>query len=378
MVPPYEDREQTAVKHEVLTRYLKAFVPIVGNWASDIAYIDCLAGPWKSVDPALADTSFARAIDVLRATRTLLADRGKSPTMRCLLIEKDSTAFGHLKEYCDRVSDVEVAPKSWDFTTHIANVVQFAKARNNSFPFIFIDPTGWEVLEIDVIAPILSLDPGEVLITLMTSWITRFLSDETKRFERILRADLPRILQLRGDEQEEEIVSSYANSVRAAGKFKYVCTLPIMKPDQDAFHFYMIYGTRHSRGVEVFKDTEKHIIPFMHETRAEAQHRRRFERSGQSEIFGPEAQYRETKFTRFRQKNLEIAKSQLMRALESSDQILFDDAWPIVMQFSAVLESDLQTWLRDWKAAGLLQITNQVGRRLPRKKQGQYLRWRRN
>ena len=59
---PYEDREQTAVKHKVLTRYLSGFVPIVGAWASDIAYIDCLAGPWRSADPALKDTSFARAI----------------------------------------------------------------------------------------------------------------------------------------------------------------------------------------------------------------------------------------------------------------------------------------------------------------------------
>src|ERR1700726_1385546 len=107
MTGPYEDREQTAVKHQVLTRYLSAFVPIVGSWASDIAYIDCLAGPRESADASFRDTSFARAIEVLRSTRKVLAERGKFPRMRCLFIERNPTAFGQLKQYCDGVSDIE-------------------------------------------------------------------------------------------------------------------------------------------------------------------------------------------------------------------------------------------------------------------------------
>src|SRR6266851_959279 len=136
MIPPYEDREQTAVKHQVLTRYLSAFVPIVGNWASNIDYIDCLAGPWKSADPKLRDTSFARAIEVLRATRKVLDTRGKTPSMRCLLIEKDPNAFDQLKQYCDGVSDIQATAHNWDFTAHVDDIVGFARERTNSFPFI--------------------------------------------------------------------------------------------------------------------------------------------------------------------------------------------------------------------------------------------------
>jgi three-Cys-motif partner protein len=379
MFQPYEDREQTAVKHQVLTRYLSAFVPIVGNWASNIDYIDCLAGPWKSADPSLKDTSFARAIEILRSTRGILDDRGKTPSMRCLLIEKDSDAFDKLKQYCDGISDIDVSVYNWDFTAHTAEIVRFARERTKSFPFIFIDPTGWELVQMDLIAPILSLNPGEVLITLMTSWITRFISDETKGFERLLGADLSRIRQLEGEEQEEEVVRCYANAVRAAGKYSYVCTLPIMKPDQDAFHFYMIYGTRHVKGVEVFKETEKSVIPFMHEARALAQERRRFEQSGQSTMFGPEARYREKKFTRFRLKNLELAKSQLRKVLEAAEQISFDDAWATTMQYSGVMNSDLHAWIAEWKNSGRLVISNQQpGQKLPQRHRHQYLTWRNN
>jgi three-Cys-motif partner protein len=376
VLPHYEDREQTAVKHEILARYLSAFVPIVGDWAADIAYIDCLAGPWKSVGPNFEDTSFARAIGVLRDTRRVLGTRGKSPSMRCLFIEKGPEAFSKLKAYCDGINDIEVIPKEWDLAEHIPDVVRFARERNKSFPFVFIDPNGWETLEIELIRPILSLVPGEVLINFMTSWITRFLSDESKGFRRLFSDDWERLVQLKGEEQEEEIVSSYARLVRLAGKFDYVCTLPVMKPSQDAFHYYMIYGTRHIKGVEVFKKTEEHVIPFMHETRAQAQQRRRFEQSGQHPLFGPQASYRETKFTRFLQRSLERAKSELRRDLESSRNIRFDDAWANVMQHSGVTEGDLRDWLTEWKNQGLLEITNQKPKQIfPRRGQQQSLMW---
>jgi three-Cys-motif partner protein len=376
--PLYEDREQTAVKHEILARYLSAFVPIVGNWASDITYIDCLAGPWESADANFADTSFARAIDVLRSTRKVLGSRGKFPTMRCLFIERDPVAFSKLKQYSDKVADIEVTTQNWDLTEHIKDVVTFAKERGKSFPFVFIDPKGWEPLQIELIRPILALDPGEVLINLMTSWITRFLRDDTKHFDRLIGADWQKLVQLRGEEQEEELVNSYASAVRTAGAFNYVCTLPVMKPDQDAFHFYMVYATRHIRGVEVFKEKEKQVVSFMHDKRAQAQQRRKFLQSGQATLLPAGALYRETRFTRHRDRGLELAKGELQRKLESSAQLLYDEAWATVMQHSAVMDSDFREWLSEWKGEGLLEITNQrPGQKLARKGENQYLKWKR-
>jgi three-Cys-motif partner protein len=372
---PYEDRAQTKVKHRILERYLSAFVPIVGNWASDIAYIDCLAGPWQSADPDLQDTSFARAVEVLRSTRKILADRGKSPTMRCLFVEQESGPFQKLKKFCNEIKDVEVTPKNWDFMRHVPDIVKFAKERSNSFPFVFIDPTGWEPLSIELITPILRLDPGEVLINLMTSWIIRFVPDETKNFGRLLGSNLPRLRQLRGEELEEELVRSYKDAVVKAGDFKYACTLPVMKSDQDAFHFHMIYATRHIRGVEVFKETEKAVIPFMHETRAKAQERRRVEQSGQSSFFPAEAHYREKRFTRYQIRSLEAAKCELRNMLETTERVLYDDAWAKAMQHSAVMEGDLREWLNEWKASGSMTFINLPGQKLPRKGADQYLKW---
>jgi hypothetical protein len=299
--------------------------------------------------------------------------------MRCLFIEKGSAAFSKLKSHCDGIADIEVTAENWDLTEHVQGVVRFARERMRSFPFVFIDPTGWEQLQTEIIGPILALNPGEVLITFMTSWITRFLSDESKHFERLIGDDWKTLIHLRGEEQEDALVNSYAKRVRAAGQFKYVCTLPVMKPSQDAFHFRMIYATRHVKGVEVFKETEKYVIPFMHEARAEAQERRRFGQSGQYTLLDPRESYKETRFTRFRSRNLAAAKVELREKLESGKHILYDDAWADVMQHSAVTDADLQQWLIEWKNQKLLEIINQTPRqRVARKGVGQHLKWKTN
>src|ERR1051326_4454655 len=122
----YAGREQTEVKHRILERYLSAFAPIVGNWAADIAYIDCLAGPWESRGEFLEDTSFARSIEALREAKKALAARGKNPSFRCLLIENDPENFKRLNAFASSVKDIEITAEPWDFANHIDDVVRFA------------------------------------------------------------------------------------------------------------------------------------------------------------------------------------------------------------------------------------------------------------
>jgi three-Cys-motif partner protein len=379
MPSPYEHREQTEVKHRILKRYLEAFIPIVGNWADDITYIDCFAGPWQSADPDLKDTSFSHAIEVIRRTKSILASRGRTPTIRCLFIEKDPHAFTKLKAFCDKISDVAVQPENWDFTQHVSDVVNFATERKNSFPFVFIDPTGWQPLQISTIKPILRLVPGEVLINLMTSFIKRFLSDDSKGFDRLVGPDWQRLVSLSGEEQEEELVDSYTLTVRRTGRFRYVCTLPVMKPDQDAFHYHMVYATRHEKGVEVFKETEKIAIPFMHEARAQAQQRRRFGQTGQYSLLDAAAHYSERKLTQFHARKVNVAMQDLQSVLKDKGCLPYEQAWAITMQYSTVTEADLRERLAEWCQAGAIEITNLKSKqRVPRRSGNHQLKWHRD
>jgi three-Cys-motif partner protein len=353
-----EDRLQTQVKHKLLERYLSAAVPIIGSWAAEICYVDCLAGPWNETSSDLTDTSFSVALNVLRETRKILFQRGKSPLMRCIFNEREAAPFAKLSAFCQTVTDVQVDPRNWDFEKHVKDIIKLATNGTKSFPFFFIDPTGWELASVPLIKPILQICPGEVLINLMTSWIRRFLSDEKKDFVRLLGEDAKRIAQLSGDEQEEELVRCYSEAVRKAGNFPYVCTMPILKSKQEAFHFHMVYATRHAKGVQEFKKAEEDVVPFMHGVRAEAKHQRKFEMTGQYSFLAPLDTYLDTRYARYHSGNLESAKHSVKELLRSNVGIPFDDVWAKWMQFACVNDDELQSWVRESEKQGLLKIQN--------------------
>jgi len=57
----YEGREQTLVKHLILSKYLERFAIIIGfNWPS-ITYVDCFSGPWKSRSEETSKTRLSRS-----------------------------------------------------------------------------------------------------------------------------------------------------------------------------------------------------------------------------------------------------------------------------------------------------------------------------
>ena len=358
--PLYREREQTEVKHRCLERYLQAAAPILGSWSDDFVYVDCCAGPWKAGEN-LEDTSFSKAIEVLKVAKRDLIRRGRCPSIRCLLIEKDDEAYVQLEDYANRQTEIEVVSRHWDFTEHMDDIVRFVKRTKNSFPFVLIDPKGWELAYIDVISPLLRLCPGEVLINLMTSFITRFIGDESKPFQLAVGVEnLERIRALSGTEQEQEIVRSYCDQVRTAGRFNYVCDLPVMKPDQDAFHYYLIYATRNPKGVNEFKATERAVVRFMHQTRAEAQEYNGIQRSGQLPLPGVQSwfHYYQQRYTEYQRANLARAKQRVLLLLQSGKQIEYADLWAEAMQFGGVQPSDLQEWLEPLERHGRMVVGN--------------------
>jgi len=62
-------------------------------------------------------------------------------------------------------------------------------------------------------------------------------------------------------------VRKYCDSLNAKEILRILCAA-VMKPDSDAFNFYLIYATRHAKGVEVFKSVEKRTEERTHVVRA--------------------------------------------------------------------------------------------------------------
>jgi len=350
----YTEREQSGIKHFALQHYLEAATRIIGSRWNGFSYVDCCAGPWESRSKDFGDTSFGIAVKVLKESNISLRSRGKNPRFRALLIEKEPKAYSQLSAFAATASDeyLRVESRNWDFRTHTSEIVQFV-ANPQSFGFIFVDPTGWTPAEIGGLEPLLRIQPGEVLINFMSSFILRFLNDEKTNMDEILGSDYRQLRTLCHEEKEDEAVRRYCELIKKQGEFRYVCALPVMKPDQDAIHFYLIYGTRNEKGVEVFKHVEKKTEEETALVRALRQQKQRTT----IDLFSADVLYkREERYRRLAARSRLDPRRALERLLSGHRSVSYDDCWAEALQFPTVYESDLRDWLKSSEESGAIRI----------------------
>ena len=352
----YRNREQSEIKHHAVRLYLEAAARILGT-AWNLKFVDCCAGPWESTKSDYSDTSFGIAVAALQATQEELAKRNRLLQVECLFIEKEKRPFSELQTFAEAKKSIgmKIRIENWDFAEHISDIVRYCSTQR-TFSFILIDPWGWKLAGISLIAPLLKLKPGEVVINLMSSFITRFINDTETDLSDLLGEDFPELRRLSGSELEFAVVRKYCNLIKREGGFSYVCALPVMKPDSDAFNFYLIYATRHAKGVEVFKGVEKRTEEITHLIRADVQQRQRQERSGNLDLFDSKVRYREQKYQQLSTKNQERARRRVLALLQEAGEMLYSACWAEALQYSAVYELHLRAWINEWERDGVVKV----------------------
>ncbi len=380
----YAGREQTLVKHVILQQYLERFAIIVGKYKDTITYVDCFSGPWNAQSEDFKDSSFAIALDQLRKARRVHQDRtGRKLRLRCFFLESNRSAFTKLRQFTEKITDVEIEPQNKKLEDAIPLILEFVtKGGSQSFPFIFIDPTGWTGFGMDTIAPLLKFDPGEVLINFMTGHIRRFIDypEEVNQqsFVRLFGSDefREKVQGLAQHEREDAAVDEYIRNVKITGNFPYVCAAIVLHPEIDRTAFHLIYATRSLAGVEVFKDAEKRAMAVMEKARAQAKQRKREEKSRQTELYSGEILHDPNYYTSLRVRYLIRSNQAVLNLLRKRNEVPYDQVWALTLSFPLSWESDLKEWIRSWFTEGLLTITGlKTRQRVPQRGQGIALVW---
>lgn len=380
----YEGREQTLVKHLILRKYLERFAHIIGfgHWNS-ITYVDCFSGPWNVRSDELKDSSFSIALEELRRARETHSIRGKTLNLRCFFLEKDPSAYARLKTFTDQITDVEVEAKNDELESSIDAILRFVRRGGSTFPFIFIDPTGWTGFAMRNIAPLLRLNPGEVLINFMIGHIRRFIEspqDEIREsFTRLLDSHefKSRIEGLTGQDLDDALVSLYSESVTRTGHFKHISHAIVLHPEKDRTHFDLIYATRHESGIKAFKDAEEKAMAEMELARAAAQKRSRQLKTGQTEFaFATESSSGSAYYESLRRRYLSKARESVRQQLCARQRVPYDDAWILALAEPLIWESDLKEWIRNWVDEGALKIEGLTGKQtVPKLGNNHFLLW---
>lgn len=356
----YEGREQAYIKHTLLEEYLPEWGYKVGSQWDSLVYIDGFAGPWDVQTPGFDDSSFGIASKALSNVATGLTERGRQLNVRCVLVEEDPEAFKKLKAYADSVNRrgfrVEALPNQ--FVGQIPAIQKIIReAGKSAFRFVFLDPKGWADIPMSQIRPLLSVRGCEVVVNLMTRFMIRFLEqpDRAESFESLFGRDdvLPILDATPTAEKHDALVREYAKSLHQLCGFKYVASAIILEPKRDDVRYFLVYGTNHHRGVEVFKAAETKAARLQDHIRHEAA----VQKSGGQDdmmgaLFGGEAPKSDYAFDLWQRYCQKAKKKVITRILSAKDKgIPFAQLFCDAMAFPLVTPVDLDGWLAHWGPA---------------------------
>ena len=363
----YEGREQSFIKHEFLTTYLKraAYKTMQGR-SPVFNFVDAFAGPWRVKDNNdYSDASFDQALRTLDAVRAdLLSRKLAEPRIRFCFCEKKSSRAKELKRYAQSRTNFEIQVFEGTFED---NLDPISASLKDGFTFTFVDPTGWNIRNHEVFR-FLRNQKGEFLLNFMSDHINRH-----SRYEAVAESFGRFLADPDWEEQfnaisstlsnEEKVLQILKGKMKDAGVAKYLPDLSIMEPRQDRRKMRLILGTHSSKGVELFRDVQAKVEKQEIEVRHDIKHNE----EGQGSLFTT-AQHVEIEVRRI---GVGCPES-LLRAEEVASEFLrnssyreFRDVSTRVMELVAVRKTHIKDLMCEMRKRGLVSFSLPKGKRKP-------------
>jgi three-Cys-motif partner protein len=165
----------TEAKHEILRKYLDAWLPIMTRWNGQVLYVDGFAGPGEYIGGK--DGSPIIAIKAVLEHRADIKSE-----IRMLFIEANKSRCEHLKQKINSLRTPQniktecICARFDETLTEIFTYLDEQKKRLAP-TFVFIDPFGFTGIPLSLIKRIMQNGKCEVLITFMYEEINRFIKD---------------------------------------------------------------------------------------------------------------------------------------------------------------------------------------------------------
>lgn len=344
----YAGREQTGAKHYILAHYLQELIFKILR-SQDVAYVDGFSGPWESKTDDLSDTSFMIAIMVLRdAQQSLYKTTGIRKRVRCFFSEKAQNSFSKLEKavrpFHNPAEKFEIVVRHGEFTEFINEIVTYI---SDSFPLIFIDPTGWTGYPLEQIKPLFVGRRCEVLINFMYDYINRFSgnrdAESINSFAPLLGGiDWPSRLDpsLKDGLAVEKL---FRETLKEKGNFNYVVSTRIDKPTKDRPQFYIVYGTKSPDGLKAFREIEYKALRQHEKRRSLAKSEKRAESTGMNDMFSAhQAVRQEATIDDLVVEQSKLASDDLLKTLQGKSGLKFKNVVIAVLQAYMLRETNVK------------------------------------
>lgn len=248
----------TAAKHELLEEYLKRWIPILASAHGAIVYVDGFAGPgeYSKMEPG------SPVVALTTAASHKLAPKGE---MRFVFIERDRRRADHLKEVLARRFPSGSIPANWRwwvlearFEDQLNGLIKDRQSagRPPAPIFAFVDPFGYTGFPMRLLRQFLEMPRCEVLVTLMTEPMARFLEDSTKHAaltETFGGDRWRRCLSLPASERGDGLLAAYVEELRAGAAERFTRTFE-MRDKSGRPIYHLVFATNHPLGLKQMKE----------------------------------------------------------------------------------------------------------------------------
>lgn len=344
MPDAYVGREQAYIKHTILKEYLQSLFMIIGRGREPvISYVDCFAGPWNSEESNLRDTSISVSLEQMSLCGKALKEKfGRDVKFRALYIEKDEGRFSRLQSYLESCPypDVEASCLKGNYAELSDDIVRWV---GNAFAFFFVDPTGWKDVSEAFMRPLLALERTEFLINLMYDFVNRFVEHPPLHHDMVaLFGESPDLSNLPSEERRRRLVRMYMSKINESykGRGTYV---PINAPGSERVKYFLVYLTRSSKGLCVFKEKAQDIEIIQRVTQREVQLRSKAEQTGVFDLFGDTDDVQGADI----QDNKEQAKEFLLDRMRGGPVLIDNECWADWLERSDLYPADFQMAMKE-------------------------------
>lgn len=252
----------TAAKHEILRRYLNAWLPIMTRHNNRVVYIDGFAGPgrYKDGEPGSPIIALRAALEhsypIANQVFYLFI---KQDDQRAQNLEAEIKALGKLPP------NLPYQVKCGNFDDTVSTILDQIEPHGGLVPtFAFVDPFGWSQTPMRLLQRLLSNARCEVFVTLIYEELNRFLNVPLPNDA---RDDLFGTTTWRDaltaptvDERRRRLHDLYQQQLKTVGGAPYVRSFE-MRNKSNSTDLFLFFATKSAFGLEKMKEAMWRVAP---------------------------------------------------------------------------------------------------------------------
>lgn len=247
----------TEAKHEILRKYLDAWLPKITRYNNRVIICDGFAGPGRysngeNGSPVIAIEAFSEHSYRMKMNAKVMY----------IFIEADPERFSSLQSIIgemDLPKSVDATFINEEYEVAFGQILDYMDQREYSLAptFAFIDPFGIKGVPLNIIERLMQHPSCEVFITFMLSALQRFVTrpEFEAHSDRLFGCeDWRRAKDLVGHEREVFFRELYQRQLETVVSAKYVRFFT-MKNERNRTIYDLFFATNHEKGIDAMKDS---------------------------------------------------------------------------------------------------------------------------